>query len=57
MEFAHYFTSVGTKTTVIQRGGQVLKELDYGCSRDSRLIRSERPAALLLFVGTNIVQR
>ena len=28
LEFAHYFASLGTKVSVIQRGGQVLKETD-----------------------------
>jgi pyruvate/2-oxoglutarate dehydrogenase complex dihydrolipoamide dehydrogenase (E3) component len=28
LEFAHYFASLGTNVTVLQRGGQVLKEMD-----------------------------
>lgn len=54
IEFAHYFTSVGTKTTVIQRGGQVLKELDSDAA--AVLTSSLRDQGTSLFVGTNIVR-
>lgn len=54
LEFAHYYAGLGSKVTILQRGQQVLKEMDGDVA--TALAESFSRRGMKLFCGTKISQ-